>query len=70
MKRQIAEARGRKGESFAALWLQMQGWRILDRRVKIPRGEIDLVAHRRRQVAFIEVKWRSAAEGLDLAIDT
>lgn len=69
MKRAIAEQRGRKGEGFAALWLQLQGWRILGRRVKTPRGEIDLVARRRRQVAFIEVKWRSTGEGLDTAID-
>src|SRR3546814_6414080 len=69
MQRQMAEARGRKGESFAALWLQMQGWRILDRRVKTPRGEIDLIARRRRLVAFVEVKWRGVVEELDTAID-
>lgn len=69
MKRQIAESRGRKGERFAALWLQLQGWRILGRRVKTARGEIDLVARRGRQVAFIEVKWRASGEGLDTAID-
>jgi putative endonuclease len=69
MMRRIAERRGRKGESVAALWLQLQGWRILDRRVKTPRGEIDLIAKRWRQVAFIEVKWRSTVEGLDTAID-
>ena len=69
MKRQLAETRGRKGESWAALWLRLQGWNILDRRVKTPRGEIDLVARRGRLVAFIEVKWRKTTEELDLAID-
>lgn len=69
MKREVAEKRGRKGEGFAALWLQLQGWQVLDRRVKTPRGEIDLVARRRRQVAFVEVKWRSSGELLDTAID-
>jgi len=69
MKRQIAEARGRKGEHWAALWLRLQGWRVLDRRLKTPRGEIDLVVRRRRQVAFVEVKWRATAAGLDTAID-
>jgi len=69
VKREIAEQRGRKGERFAALWLRLQGWRILGNRVKTPRGEIDLVARRRRQVAFIEVKWRGTGEGLDTAID-
>ena|SRR5690606_6699015 len=67
--RRIAEQRGRKGERFAALWLRLHGWRVLDRRVKTPRGEIDLVARRWRQLAFIEVKWRSTAAGLDTAID-
>jgi putative endonuclease len=69
VKRQIAETRGRKGESWAALWLRLQGWTVLDRRVKTPRGEIDLVARRGRLVAFIEVKWRRTGEELDLAID-
>jgi len=69
MTRRIAERRGRRGESFAALWLRLRGWRILDRRVKTARGEIDLVAKRRRQLAFIEVKWRSTAQGRDAAID-
>ena len=69
MKRQIAESSGRKGESWAAWWLRLQGWNILDRRVKTPRGEIDLVARRGRLVAFIEVKRRKTVEELDLAID-
>jgi putative endonuclease len=69
MKRQLAEARGRTGENWAALWLRLQGWSILDRRVKTPRGEIDLVARRGRLVAFIEVKWRATALELDRAID-
>ena len=69
MRRQIAEARGRKGEGWAALWLQLQGWRMADRRVKTPRGEIDLIARRGRVGAFIEVKWRGTTESLDTAID-
>ena len=69
MKRQEAERRGRKGEGFAAWWLRLQGWRILDQRVKTPRGEIDLVARRGSVVAFIEVKWRATAAERDLAID-
>ena len=69
MKRQEAERRGRKGEGFAAWWLRLQGWRILDRRVKTSRGEIDLVARRGKTVAFIEVKWRATAPERDFAID-
>ena len=69
MKREIAEKRGRRGEGWAALWLRLHGWRILARRLKTPRGEIDLVARRGRTVAFVEVKWRTTGEGLDTAID-
>ena len=69
MNRAEAERRGRKGEGFAALWLRLHGWRIVARRVKTPRGEIDLVARRGRTTAFVEVKWRGVGEGLDTAID-
>ena len=69
MKREIAERRGRRGEGLAAFWLRLHGWRVVARRVKTPRGEIDLVMRRGRTVAFVEVKWRTAGTGLDTAID-
>jgi putative endonuclease len=65
-----AERRGRRGETLAALYLQLKGWRILARRIKTPRGEIDLVARRGQTVAFIEVKWRARADDLALALDS
>ena len=63
------EAKGRRGETLAAWYLGLTGWRILARRVKTPRGEIDLIARRGRVVAFVEVKWRASAAELDHAID-
>ena len=63
------EAKGRRGETLAAWYLRLKGWRILARRVKTPRGEIDLIARRGGTVAFIEVKWRERAADLDHAID-
>lgn len=69
MKRQQAEKRGRQGEGTAAAWLQVKGWRILDRRVRTPAGEIDIVAKRGNLVAFVEVKWRAKKADLDFAID-
>ena len=63
------EATGRRGEALAAWYLRLKGWRILARRVKTPRGEIDLIARRGGTVAFIEVKWRERAEELDQAVD-
>lgn len=69
MSRQEAEEHGRRGERLAALYLRLTGWRIIARRVKTPRGEVDLVVRRGRTVAFIEVKWRKKSPDLDLAID-
>ncbi|MEZ5952853.1 MAG: YraN family protein [Hyphomonas sp.] len=66
-KRQAAEKRGRKGERAAALFLQLKGYRILERRVKTPLGEVDLIARRGGVVAFVEVKHRAS---LDLAADS
>lgn len=63
------EAQGRRGELLAAWYLRLTGWRILARRVKTPRGEVDLIARRGRVLAFVEVKWRSRAADLETAID-
>jgi putative endonuclease len=69
MKRKEAERFGRWGERRAAWWLRLKGWRILDQRVKLRLGEIDLVARRGRTTAFVEVKTRATTKALDLAID-
>jgi putative endonuclease len=69
VKRAAAEARGRKAERRAAWWLRLHGWRILGQRLRVPVGEVDLVARRGRVVAFVEVKWRDRPADLDLAID-
>lgn len=64
--RKKAEAAGRRGESLAALWLQLKGYQILKRRYKTKLGEIDLIARKGKCIAFIEVKHRSTvAMGLD-----
>ena len=67
--RKAAENRGREGERRAAWWLWLRGWRILDRRVRTPAGEVDLVAKRGKLIAFVEVKARKSAAELDFAID-
>ena len=61
-KRQAAEQRGRKGERLAALFLQMRGYSILDRRVRTPLGEVDLIARRGDLIAFVEVKHRATLD--------
>ncbi|WP_028967043.1 YraN family protein [Sphingomonas phyllosphaerae] len=67
--RRVAEESGRRGERLAAWWLRLKGWQILDRRVRTPAGEVDLVARRGALVAFVEVKARRSPAELDHAID-
>ncbi len=60
--RQRAQLRGHRGESLAALWLRLKGYRILARRLKTHAGEIDLVAAAPfGPVCFVEVKARDRA---------
>jgi putative endonuclease len=69
MNRHDAEQRGQWGERRAAWFLRLHGWRIVGKRVRVPAGEVDLIAKRGRTVAFIEVKTRATAAELDHAID-
>ncbi len=67
--RVAADAAGRRGERLAGWWLRLKGWEIVGRRVKTKTGEVDLIARRDGLVAFVEVKLRANAAGLDMAID-
>ena len=69
MNRQQAEKRGRGAETIAAMFLRLKGWRILARRVRVPGGEVDLVARRGRTLAFVEVKARSSELAASFALD-
>jgi putative endonuclease len=49
---------GRRGEALAARYLERLGMTILDRNVRMPQGEIDLVAREGDEVVIVEVKTR------------
>ena len=51
---------GRRGEDLAAEHLTGRGLRLLDRNVRTPYGEIDLVFLDGKVVVFVEVKARTS----------
>ena len=69
MNREAAEKRGRGAETLACWWLRLHGWRILARRARVPGGEVDIIARRRRVLAFVEVKARASEIAAALSLD-
>lgn len=61
-RRRKAHTRGLSAETYAAWYLRLTGWRILKKRYKTKAGEIDLIAKKRKTVAFIEVKARKSRQ--------
>jgi putative endonuclease len=47
---------GRRAEELVAERLRRDGWRIVDRNVALPSGELDIVALDGETLVFIEVK--------------
>ncbi len=52
------QQKGKAGEDLAALLLEKQGYKILQRNYRFDRGEIDIVAREGGELVFIEVKAR------------
>jgi putative endonuclease len=53
------DAKGRRAEQLAALFLSLKGYRVVLRRVRTGAGEVDLVALKGDVLAFVEVKHRA-----------
>ena len=53
---------GRRGEDEAARHLRALGYRIIGRRERVLRGDIDIVALDGRTVVFVEVRSRTSTE--------
>jgi putative endonuclease len=63
--------KGKEGEAAAALFLENEGFRILERNFRFREGEVDLVALDGETVVFIEVKaWSTLGiEALEQGLD-
>ncbi len=66
--RRRRERSGRNAENAAALWLQIKGYRVLERRARTPACEIDLVVRKGRMLVFVEVKSRRTIDAAREAV--
>ena len=55
------ERAARSGERIAEEFLTLCGLEVVDRNVRVGRGEIDLVARERDTLVFVEVKFRTGS---------
>lgn len=54
------QSTGQWGEATAARYLVQKGYQIIERNVRTPYGEIDIVARQDQAVVFVEVKTRTS----------
>lgn len=57
-----AHKSGHLAEYIALIHLMLKGYRILGFRLKLPQGEIDILARKGRRLAMVEVKQRQFHE--------
>ncbi len=56
----LTQERGQRGEDLAANFLRKENFRIVERNVRTPHGEIDLVCQDSATMVFVEVKYRGS----------
>ncbi len=56
----LAKKLGQFGETIAANFLRLKGYRIVERNFRTAHGELDLVCKKADQLIFVEVKTRSS----------
>ena len=54
--------RGKQAERLARAFLQAQGFEVIERNVRFPVGEIDLVAQEGQALCFVEVRSTSSQQ--------
>ena len=54
------QKRGAWGEEVAAGYLENKGLRVLERNVRSPFGEIDIICQDKKELVFVEVKTRNS----------
>lgn len=66
--RKKAYVKGKAAEWIAAFYLRLKGYEILEKRLKTPVGEIDLLARKGNVLIAIEVKARATLEQAAIAL--
>lgn len=60
---------GRHGEEIIQTYLKKKGYQVLEKNIVLPSCEIDLVAHKKGTLVFVEIKTRREGEFTDLATE-
>jgi len=64
----VSTRQGKQGEDRAARYLQQRGYTILERNIRLGRGELDIVARHDDLIVFVEVKAHQTHESGLLAM--
>jgi putative endonuclease len=55
---------GQRGEEAAARFLRKQGYKILEKNLRLGRNEVDILARQGDTLVFVEVRTRSQADAI------